>query len=100
MKETFAVPEAYEPKKKSKFLNHLLEVGDEFIGIYQGWVKTRNNYTDTKHYKLEKNGEDFILDSRDNEVFRALNRVRPQARVKIIKVYKENRVRFEVESLY
>jgi hypothetical protein len=88
-----------KPKRKSKFINQWLKVGEEFIGIYEAVRKTSNNYGRTVHYIFY--GEDYeqIFDNHNPKIAAIFVCIPFQSRVSIKKVLKDGIPQFEVKLL-
>lgn len=86
-----------KPKKSSRFINHRIGPGEEFIGIYEAATKATNNYGKTMHYRfIGENGEPLIFDSNNRRIAAAFICFPPKARVSIKRVFKNGKFVFDV----
>jgi hypothetical protein len=89
--------------KKSKFLNHRLNAGEEFIGIYKAANKAENNFGKTIHYILtgESAGEfgDWIFDNHNPKIAEIFGSIPPGSRVSVKKIIKNGKFFYDVNLI-
>lgn len=88
-----------KPKKQSKFLNHRLRVGEEFIGIYRAANKAENTFGKTIHYLLTDHSGDAIFDSNNPKIAEIFAYIPFESRVSIKKVPKNGKFFYDVKLL-
>lgn len=99
MNEVFAWLDDGRPKRKSKFINHLLDMGQEFVGTYVEMRTAENSYGRTVHCVFYDGKEESIFDTKNKEHLAKFDGLPSGSKVKIKKLSEDGCMRYEVMPL-
>ena len=89
-----------KPPKKTRFINKLLNVGEERVYIYQAVRKSEGKFGKTLHYIFASpSGGELIFDSKNPKHAEQFKLIRFGSRVSIKKSMKDGRIQYEVKYL-